>query len=119
MHRSDGLNPGVLEEMRMAGERQLPRFLVGGLGGYARALAATLIPQELDNGLSADANLTLFTTNDVAACVGIIFHQLANEAALKVAATNHRTYWIEGSRDLASASGSVLASSAHILRVNK
>lgn len=43
MHRKDGIVPGVSEEMIFAQERSIPRFLIGGLGGFARKLAKELL----------------------------------------------------------------------------
>jgi hypothetical protein len=80
MHIGDELTPGVLEEMQMAQHKGIPRFLVGGLGGYSKELAAKLTASDLKNGLTADQNRRLFGTSDVAACVNIIFERLATLA---------------------------------------
>src|SRR5260221_9904157 len=63
MHRGDGMVPGVAEEMKMAEEKGIPRFLIGGLGGFARRLATELTPSTLNNSLSQKANVTLFGTD--------------------------------------------------------
>lgn len=76
LHERDGLVPGVGEEMQMARERGIPRFLVGGLGGYTKTMAGELTPASLGNGLSRDDNILLFGTDDIAACVNIIFKRL-------------------------------------------
>lgn len=76
-HSHDGLIPGVGEEMKMADEKGIPRFLIAGLGGFAKELAANLTPTSLRNSLSHDQNITLFNTDDVAACVNILFEHLA------------------------------------------
>src|SRR5262249_10317013 len=82
MHSRDGLVPGVQEEMKLAQERGIPRFLVGGLGGFARELAKELTPSDLSNSLPIDANVTLFGTDDVSACVNVIFEHLARSESL-------------------------------------
>jgi len=56
--------------------------LVGGLGGFARELAKELTPSALNNSLSHDANVTLFGTNDVSACVNVLFEHLAGSKPL-------------------------------------
>jgi hypothetical protein len=86
-HAGDGMVPGVGEEMQLAGERGIPRFLIAGLGGYARELAKELTPSSLRNSLSDDANLELFKTDDVAASVNLIFNHLAESEALAKSAT--------------------------------
>jgi hypothetical protein len=82
MHSKDGKVPGVGEEMVLAQEKGIPRFLVAGLGGYARKLAKDLTPSSLGNSLSRKANVTLFSTNDVSSCVNVIFEHLARSKAL-------------------------------------
>lgn len=86
MHSKDGIVPGVGEEMKLAEEKGIPRFLVGGLGGYARKLAKELTPSSLNNSLSRKANVTLFGTDDVAACVNVLFEHLARSKRLAKAA---------------------------------
>lgn len=76
MHQKDGVNPGVAEEMALAEDRKLPRYLIGGLGGYAQMLARDLMPKSLNNGLSEEKNLELFGTSDVSSCVNIVFENL-------------------------------------------
>ncbi len=82
MHSGDGVVPGVAEEMALAKRKGIPRFLVGGLGGIARALAKDLTPADLNNALSDEANAALFGTDDVVACVNVIFEQLARPKRL-------------------------------------
>jgi hypothetical protein len=77
LHSGDGLVPGVSEELAIAEQKGIPRFLVGGLGGLTKKLAAEIVPSQLKNSLSDDANLTLFTTDDVAASVNVLFEHLA------------------------------------------
>ena len=76
MHANDGNTPGVKEEMDLAAMAAIPRFLVGGMGGYAASYARELIPGDLMNGLNDEQNRLLFSTNDVAASVNLIFQQL-------------------------------------------
>jgi SLOG cluster2 len=82
MHSKDGKVPGVAEEMTLAEKQGIPRFLVGGLGGFARELAKDLTPSALNNSLSHDANVTLFGTDDVSACVNVLFEHLALSKSL-------------------------------------
>lgn len=83
LHESDGIKAGVLEEMEMAQKKQLPCFLVAGLGGLAAKLAQDVMPASLHNALTSAENLTLFTTQDVAASVSVIFNQLALSEVLR------------------------------------
>jgi hypothetical protein len=83
MHTSDGNIPGVGEEMALAQQKRMPRFLVAGLGGFARVLASELTPGSLNNGLSREANVTLFSADDVAASVNILFEHLAQSKELR------------------------------------
>lgn len=76
MHEKDGVNPGVAEEMALAERQKIPRYLIGGLGGYSQKLAKELTPTSLNNELSMKENIELFSTNDVAACVNIVFENL-------------------------------------------
>lgn len=78
MHAHDGIIPGVAEEMAMAAEDAIPRFLVGGLGGYAQDLAGKLTPSSLNNGLSREENILLFGSNDLSASVNLIFQKLSS-----------------------------------------
>lgn len=96
MHARDGLTPGVGEEMALAKEKGLPRFLIAGLGGFAEELATELLPSSLGNGLSDEQNLTLFSTNDVAASVNLIFEHLATSSDLAVSALSHPIKWNPG-----------------------
>lgn len=82
MHSHDGMVPGVEEEMKLAEEKGLPRFLVAGLGGFARELAEKITPASLNNSLSQEENVKLFSTDDVASCVNIIFDHLAHSEEL-------------------------------------
>src|SRR5260370_39358333 len=86
MHSGDGIVPGVAEEMKLAEEKGIPRFLIGGLGGFARILAKGLTPSTLNNSLSQKANVTLFGTDDVYACVNVIVEYLALSEALSESA---------------------------------
>ncbi|WP_454774739.1 hypothetical protein [Janthinobacterium tructae] len=80
MHGEDGVVPGVAEEMAMAAEVAIPRFLVGGMGGYAQSLAGKLTPSSLNNGLSRDEDILLFGSNDVSASVNLIFQKLSSHS---------------------------------------
>ncbi len=82
MHNRDGILPGVAEEMTFAKEKAIPRFLIGGLGGFARKLAKELTPSSLNNSLSHEENVALFGTGDVSACVNILFEHLARSKPL-------------------------------------
>jgi hypothetical protein len=82
LHSGDGIVPGVAEEIALAGHKGIPRFLIGGLGGFAKKLAGELEPAKLNNALSEEANLTLFGTNDVAACVSVLFEHIASSEQL-------------------------------------
>jgi hypothetical protein len=82
LHSKDGVVPGVMEEMRLAEKKAIPRFVVGGLGGYARKLAKELTPSHLNNSLSHQENVTLFSIGDVSACVNVLFDHLARSRPL-------------------------------------
>lgn len=82
MHSADGKIPGVGEEMDLAEKKGIPRFLIGGLGGFSETLAGQLTPSSLNNELTQDENVTLFGTNDVAACVHILFKHLSQSESL-------------------------------------
>jgi hypothetical protein len=77
MHAHDGLIPGVGEELDLAAGKGIPRFLVAGMGGYTAAHAREVTPASLQNGLSEEQNAVLFGTDDVSACVNVIFERLA------------------------------------------
>jgi len=76
MHDRDGANPGVAEEMALAEHCKIPRYLIGGLGGYSQKLAMELTPTSLNNELSILENVELFSTDDVSSCVNIVFENL-------------------------------------------
>jgi SLOG cluster2 len=82
MHSGDGRIPGVAEEMKLAEQKKIPRFLLAGLGGFARELAKDLTPSSLHNSLSDSENISLFSTNDVSACVNLLFEHLARSKEL-------------------------------------
>lgn len=79
MHEQDGANPGVAEEMALAEEHKIPRYLIGGLGGYSQTLAAQLTPKSLNNELSSEENIKLFGSDDVSSCVNIVFESLCQQ----------------------------------------
>ncbi|CAI1661410.1 hypothetical protein [Serratia fonticola] len=76
LHSKDGINPGVAEEMALAEQNKIPRYLIGGLGGFSQKLAAELMPSSLNNSLSWEENVKLFGTDDVSSCVNILFEHL-------------------------------------------
>lgn len=76
MHEKGGANPGVAEEMALAEMHGIPRYLIGGLGGYSQKLAQELTPTSLRNELSREGNIELFGTGDVSSCVNIVFENL-------------------------------------------
>jgi hypothetical protein len=82
MHSGDGIVPGVAEEMSLAEEKGIPRFLIAGLGGFARELAKDLTPSSLGNSLTHSQNVTLFSSDDVASCVNLLFEHLAQSESL-------------------------------------
>jgi hypothetical protein len=82
MHGEGGIVPGVAEEMAFAKQKGIPRFLVGGLGGFAQKLAGQLTPVSLKNSLPRDKNVALFGTDDVSACVNILFEHLSRSERL-------------------------------------
>lgn len=82
LHSGDGKLPGVGEEMALAEEKGIPRFLVGGLGGFAKNLAKELMPRSLNNSLSHEDNVALFGADDVSACVNVLIARLARSEML-------------------------------------
>lgn len=86
LHEGDGKTPGVAEEMRMAADKGIPRFLIGGLGGFSRDLASKLVPHSLGNFLSLEDNMMLFGTADIGACVNVLFEHLSRSKDLAGAA---------------------------------
>jgi hypothetical protein len=82
LHSGDGIVPGLAEEIALAEQKGIPRFLIGGLGGFAKKLADELAPGKLDNALMDEQNLRLFRTNDVAACINILFEHMATSEQL-------------------------------------
>lgn len=82
LHKGDGLVPGVAEEVGLAQEKNIPIFLVGGLGGMAGELADRTLISRLQNSLSPQANLTLFSTDDVASSVNVLFEHLVSSSDL-------------------------------------
>jgi hypothetical protein len=85
-HRGDGIAPGVAEEIAFGREKGIPQFLIGGLGGLTKELAETVKVPQLSNSLSDEANLLLFRTDDVAACVNVLFEHLAGSKPLEESA---------------------------------
>jgi SLOG cluster2 len=85
-YRADGRIPGVEEELNLAGEQKIPRFIIAGMGGYAEEYARNIELSSLNNDLSADANMFLLGSNDVAACVNLLLDHLSTSEKLPLAA---------------------------------
>jgi len=81
-HGESKLVPGVKEELTLAQKRGMPRFLIGGLGGMAAAIATEVDPESFTNELSEAANDALLSSKDIAATVNIIFSHLAHTKGL-------------------------------------
>ena len=82
MHSADGFIPGVGEEMNLAQEKGIPRFLIAGLGGFSRKLSKQLTPSSLHNSLPQKTNEVLFSSKDVSASVNVLFEHLARSKQL-------------------------------------
>lgn len=83
LHQQDGNVPGVLEELKLARDRGMPCFLVGGMGGMTKHLAKNYpLVSMLENGLDQHRNESLQTTTDVASCVSIIVDHLIQHPEL-------------------------------------
>ncbi|MFI5331034.1 MAG: hypothetical protein ACHQ2F_08370 [Desulfobaccales bacterium] len=85
LHSSDGIIPGVLEEVKYACCRGMACFLIGGMGGMAAKLVGEQLwpwERELQNGLTHQQNRDLQTTTDVSSCVSIIFNHLIQHPEL-------------------------------------
>jgi hypothetical protein len=80
-HLESGFTPGVTEEITLARSKGWPCFIVGGFGGEAARWAKQFDPTSLNNGLTQDQNQTLLTSDNVAACVGVLFDHLARHRA--------------------------------------
>jgi len=85
-HSADGKTPGVQEELDLAAEHQIPRFIVAGMGGYAEEYVRSIDPLSLDNELSAEDNTLLFQTKDVGACVNLLLNHFSTSEKLPRAA---------------------------------
>ena len=83
MHSADGKAPGLGEEMDLAGEKSIPRFVIAGLGGFAGEYAKGLTPGSLNNALSDENNIRLIGSSDVAACVSLLFDHMAESEMLR------------------------------------
>lgn len=83
-HEGTGLIPGVSDEVELAQKRGLPCFVVGGLGGEAAQVAERfkLDPDSLRNGLSREKNAELLSSDNIAACVSIVFEHIAQNREL-------------------------------------
>jgi hypothetical protein len=118
MHAADGIVPGVAEEMDLAEKKRLPRFLLAGMGGYAAQYAKDLTPSTLRNGLSDEENILLFSTDDVSACVNVLFNHLATSRDLPQFA-DQPVRWNTGNKAVIDhRDGTIDAeSSGHLLQV--
>jgi hypothetical protein len=83
-HEGAGLTPGVAEELELAQHRGMACFVIGGMGGEAAKIASNLKihPNGLRNELASEVNQELLTSDNISACVGIIFNQLVRNAGL-------------------------------------
>src|SRR6266446_4204549 len=81
-HDADGKTPGVQEELDLAAEQKIPRFIVAGMGGYAEDYARNINPSSLNNDLSAEDNTLLFQSTDVGACVNLLLNHLSTSEEL-------------------------------------
>jgi hypothetical protein len=85
-HIADGKIPGVQEELDLAAQQKVPRFIVAGMGGYAEESARNIDASSLNNDLSTDANIFLLRSKDVAACVNLLLNHLSTSEKLPRAA---------------------------------
>jgi hypothetical protein len=77
LHEQDGKMPGVLEEVKLATQRGIATFLIGGMGGMTARLVQDRAQElQLHNGLTAEQNAQLQTTQDIASCVSTVLNHL-------------------------------------------
>lgn len=76
-HSGDGTIPGIQEELDLAAQQNIPRFVIAGMGGYAEEYARHLDPSSLNNDLSRDANQFLLGSRDVGACVNLLLNHFS------------------------------------------
>lgn len=83
-HEGTAMTPGVAEELELARRRGMACFVIGGLGGEAAKIAKDLKlgPDSLKNELPTELNHELLTSDNISACVGIIFNQLVQHLDL-------------------------------------
>jgi hypothetical protein len=117
-HGGDGLIAGVAEEVQLARERGIPRFLIGGLGGNTRDVARRATPASLDNFLTRDANSTLLRTTDVSASVNVLFEHFIKSSELSKS-LRRPYYWDFESRAMVDPRGDKVPMdmSSSVLRV--
>ena len=116
MHTGDGIVPGVAEEVAFAREKGIPQFLIGGLGGLTKKLAEKVEPQQLNNSLSDAANIALFHTDDVAACVNVLFEHLAVSKRLEQSAVQPVKWNPSAGAIIDHRDGTIDSSTDYILR---
>ena len=75
LHEHDVIKPGVLEEVKYAYEREMPYFIIGGLGGMAGKLPTKLI-EGRRNTLSNEDNKYLMESKDISSSVRLILNHL-------------------------------------------
>ena len=115
-HRGDGIVPGVAEEIAFAREKGIPQFLIGGLGGLTKELTETVKVPQLNNSLSDEVNLLLFRTDDVTACVNVLFEHLAGSRPLELSALQPVKWNPGNGAILDHRDGSIDSSTDYILR---
>ena len=86
VHSGDGKNPGRRRRDEVGPAEGNSTIPGGGPWRLAHKLSEELTPASLDNALSREANVTLFSTDDVAASVNILFEHLAQSKELPLAA---------------------------------
>ena len=114
-HAVDGKTPGIQEELDLAAEQNIPRFIVAGMGGYAEEYARKVDPAALDNELSAEQNRLLFESSDVGACVNVLLNHLSTSEKLPRAA-DRPIKWNPGIRKIIDhRDGSVVSQSSELV----
>ncbi|SRR6266496_2126627 len=81
-HRADGKIPGIQEELDLAAQQNIPRFLIAGMGGYAQEYAQNIDPSSLNNDLPRAANEFLLGSRDVGACVNLLLNHFSTSKRL-------------------------------------
>ncbi len=81
-HAGNGKRAGTMEELHLARDKEIPCFLLGGLGGKSSELINDYASGRLGNGLSPELNHDLMTTADLSHAAGIIVSALREQATL-------------------------------------